>query len=173
LVWWSRLRLGSYGPWDRIRPGFRVVVFSQHWSSRRWSETTSQCTALYSRRLYVESRVTRFGDFSPNGCLFRYFGQFLDNDRSILHIWANVFRGWASISTKSVLGYILGDFFTNSSGHPDSDKMTQNYEAQFLNANVAQWRGTIEVYAWKHRNLFLLNLTFRSYVRTSICYWPM
>jgi hypothetical protein len=38
-------------------------------------------------------------------------------------IWATFFNGNSSvlIITKNGLDYILGDFFTNASGHPDRD----------------------------------------------------
>jgi hypothetical protein len=45
---------------------------------------------------------------------------FFENDKSSVISWASFFHGtsYVFILTKNVLGYILGDFFTNSSGHP-------------------------------------------------------
>jgi hypothetical protein len=55
-----------------------------------------------------------------------YFGYFFvkitfRNSANIY--WAPFFHGkiCALIFTRNGLGYILGDFFTNSSGHPDAD----------------------------------------------------
>jgi hypothetical protein len=44
----------------------------------------------------------------------------LQNYRNSSHSWATFFLGkiYVLILTKNGLGYILGDFFTNSSGHP-------------------------------------------------------
>jgi hypothetical protein len=55
--------------------------------------------------------VTRFGDLLL-WAIFYY--------RSSPNLGASFFRGKApsSILTENRLGYILGDFFTNSSGHP-------------------------------------------------------
>jgi hypothetical protein len=54
-----------------------------------------------------------------------YFEQvFLKNTKiNGPHFWATFFnrRGYTLIWQENRLGYILGDFFTNSSGHPGSD----------------------------------------------------
>jgi hypothetical protein len=49
-----------------------------------------------------------------------YFGPFCENYRSNTNYWATLFHSarFVLILTNHVLGYILGDFFTNSSGHP-------------------------------------------------------
>jgi hypothetical protein len=59
------------------------------------------------------------GEFSPIGRLFS-LGSSSKNCKSIPNILAAIFCGkhYVSILTKNVLGYILGDFFKNSSGHP-------------------------------------------------------
>jgi hypothetical protein len=46
-----------------------------------------------------------------------YLGQWFENYRSSAHFWATFFHGtsYVLIVAKS---YILGDFFTSSSGHP-------------------------------------------------------
>jgi hypothetical protein len=48
-----------------------------------------------------------------------FFGLFFTNYRCSPKFWATVFQSiyYALILTKFGLGYILGDFFTNSSGH--------------------------------------------------------
>jgi hypothetical protein len=52
--------------------------------------------------------------------VFTYFGQVFENYRSSSTFGANVYNGKNRILilTKSVLGYLLGDFFRDSSGHP-------------------------------------------------------
>jgi hypothetical protein len=49
-----------------------------------------------------------------------FFGQFFENLKSRTNSWATCFHGASDvlIVTKNGLGYILGDFFTNSPGHP-------------------------------------------------------
>jgi hypothetical protein len=63
-------------------------------------------------------RVTRLGEFSPIGRL-NTLGIFV----KITEIFGLLFSRGKScllIFTKNGLGYILGDFFTNASGHPAS-----------------------------------------------------
>jgi hypothetical protein len=50
---------------------------------------------------------------------------FCKNDRSSTNNWASFINGksYALITTKNGLGYILGDLFTNASGHPDPTHM--------------------------------------------------
>jgi hypothetical protein len=66
------------------------------------------------------SRVTRSGEFSPimAGGFFGG-GQFFGNFRSSTTSWAAFVHGtsYVLIVTKNGLGYILGDFFINASGH--------------------------------------------------------
>jgi hypothetical protein len=52
-----------------------------------------------------------------------YFGQFFENYRIIPHFWTTFFTGenYVLISTKNGLGFILGECFTNASGHPDPE----------------------------------------------------
>jgi hypothetical protein len=61
---------------------------------------------------YVRSGTTRLVVVS--------FGQLLENYRSNPHFKATLFNGfiYALILTIDGFGYILGDFFTTSSGHP-------------------------------------------------------
>jgi hypothetical protein len=67
----------------------------------------------------VAIRVTRFGEISAYGRLFS-LGIFLKNTRNGLHIWATFPHSidYELNLTKKRLGNILGDFLTNSSGHP-------------------------------------------------------
>jgi hypothetical protein len=67
----------------------------------------------------LRSRVTRLGEWVTD-----YLGQFLKNDRIIPHIRATIYTQWISVSinfNKKGLDNNLGDFFTNSSGHPDHE----------------------------------------------------
>jgi hypothetical protein len=48
-----------------------------------------------------------------------YYGQLLENNRSSPH-YCGTYVNARLIMTKNGLGNILGDFFTNSSGHPAS-----------------------------------------------------
>jgi hypothetical protein len=62
--------------------------------------------------MHLAPRVTRLGDFFT-------FGMFL-KIKEVAHfgaIFSNSTR-YVLILTNNWLGYILGDFFTNSSGHP-------------------------------------------------------
>jgi hypothetical protein len=62
--------------------------------------------------------VTRFGEFSPIGRSFSLASFTKINKK--LKFLANLFHGrsYALILTKGGLRHTLGDFFTNSSGHP-------------------------------------------------------
>jgi hypothetical protein len=64
----------------------------------------------------VSNRVTRLGDFLPFGPLFT-LSWFL---KITADFWANLYYSkiYALILAKNGLGNILGDFVTNSSGHP-------------------------------------------------------
>jgi hypothetical protein len=63
-------------------------------------------------------KVTRLDDFSPIGRLFT-MGSFLRSQKQP-YIWATFIHQkiQAIKFTKNGLGYISGDFFKNSSGHP-------------------------------------------------------
>jgi hypothetical protein len=49
-----------------------------------------------------------------------YFEQFWENYGNSANFWATFFYGsnYALILPMNELGYILGNFFSNSSGHP-------------------------------------------------------
>jgi hypothetical protein len=69
--------------------------------------------------LRVFETVTRLGEFSHIGRLFA-LGSVLKITEvaQIFSLLFSMVRGvYVSISTNNWLGYILGDFFTNSSGH--------------------------------------------------------
>jgi hypothetical protein len=70
----------------------------------------------------VTSRVTRLSEFSPHGRLFT-FGSVLKITEVGQIFWATYFHAtsYVLIMTKIWLGDILGDFFTNSSGHPGDE----------------------------------------------------
>jgi hypothetical protein len=67
----------------------------------------------------VGARVTRFGEFSPIGWLLT-LGSFCKQIKNSTIHWATCFHGIGCvlIFKRNWLGYILGDFFTNASGHP-------------------------------------------------------
>jgi hypothetical protein len=58
---------------------------------------------------------------------YLYFGWLFANYRNSPDYWATHFRdkSYVLIMTKIGLGYILGDFFTNASGHPVYDTLFQ------------------------------------------------
>jgi hypothetical protein len=63
------------------------------------------------------------------GRIFAHWGDwllytFFDKYKSSSQFWATFVhgKGYAVILTKNGLGHILGDFFKNSSGHPDRNQ---------------------------------------------------
>jgi hypothetical protein len=67
----------------------------------------------------LAGRVTGLGEFSPIGRLFT-LGCFFENYKISLNYWVTFFHGetCALTLTTNGLGYTLGDFFKNLSGHP-------------------------------------------------------
>jgi hypothetical protein len=65
--------------------------------------------------------VARFGEFSP---IERLFEREVCNKSRKKQFWSTFLhvKTHVSILTNSGLGYLLGDFFTDSSGHPVSDE---------------------------------------------------
>jgi hypothetical protein len=47
-----------------------------------------------------------------------YFGQFFENYKSSPNCWSPFFHSKCDNMYINGLGYILGDFFKNTSGHP-------------------------------------------------------
>jgi hypothetical protein len=76
--------------------------------------------------------MTRFGEFSPIVRLFT-LGSFLKL-KEAAQIFGLLFsHGEKYVCNnfdKNGLGYMLGDFLTNSSGHPDKDSLDQFYICQ-------------------------------------------
>jgi hypothetical protein len=72
-------------------------------------------------RPQVLVRVTRLGEFSPNRrCV--YFRKFYKNYRSSPKVWAILLSIYCVLRlAKNWLGNVLGDLFTNASGHPGAD----------------------------------------------------
>jgi hypothetical protein len=66
--------------------------------------------------MYAQCRVTRLGEFSPIGRLFVLVRFFLMTEKA--RNFGLLSPKYVSILTKNMFGYILGDFITNSSGHP-------------------------------------------------------
>jgi hypothetical protein len=80
------------------------------------------------------TRVTRLGEFSPIGRLFS-LGSSSKNCRSSQIFWATIFCGknYLLALTTTGLGYILGYFFKNASGHP-----AHGFWGRFLNRVQAE-----------------------------------
>jgi hypothetical protein len=85
--------------------------------------------------------VTRLGEFSTIGRLFVYFGQFFNCKRSP-KIWATFFPGKINliILAPMGLGFSLGDFFTNSSGHPVCNRQFEEVAEKKLLFVVVNFR---------------------------------
>jgi hypothetical protein len=66
-----------------------------------------------------------------------YFGQFFENYRSSPHFCTTFSQSidYVLILTNNALGYILGDFFINPSGHPGD-----NEQLVFYNVVSKNWR---------------------------------
>jgi hypothetical protein len=68
------------------------------------------------------NRVAKLGKFSPIGQLFT-FGKLFKQRRSsqIFVLLYSTVKVVHSFWQKNGMGYILGEFFANSSGHPDGE----------------------------------------------------
>jgi hypothetical protein len=79
------------------------------------------------------ARVTRLGKVSPNGRLFTS-GRFSYITDVAQDFWTtlSLFIDFVLILTKNGLGYILGDFFTNPSGHPGQGNLDLSLMAGIL-----------------------------------------
>jgi hypothetical protein len=85
-----------------------------------------------------------------------YFGQWFKNYRSSAHFWATFFHGTSHVSilTKKMLGYILGDFFTNSSGHPGTNIVLLVYFISFESAQkLCKLSHSVAVHVESPKNL--------------------
>jgi hypothetical protein len=78
-----------------------------------------------AQTLWKISRVTRLGGFSPIGWLFNS-GSFwqLQKQPTFFDYFFSPLRLCISFD-KNGLGYVLGDFFTNSTYHPECHLGTQ------------------------------------------------
>jgi hypothetical protein len=65
----------------------------------------------------VTARVTRFGEFSPIGQLFS-LGVFFNWTEEVFWLRFVQSKNYVFSLMKNGLGYTLGGFFKNSSGHP-------------------------------------------------------
>jgi hypothetical protein len=74
-----------------------------------------------------------------------YLGQFFEHYRSIPHFCSTYFPSleYVSILTKNGLGYRLGDFFTNSSGHPAGSSQRQRVHTQTRKSTNTMPRSTV------------------------------
>jgi hypothetical protein len=81
---------------------------------------------LFKNTSRLSTRVTRLGDFSPIGRLFRYFWRFYENTHVPTYIAQSCLLlisivTYVLILTKNGLGYLhCGCFLTNSAGHSAS-----------------------------------------------------
>jgi hypothetical protein len=80
--------------------------------------------AMFSVKMFFVIRVTILGEFSPIGRLFTLFS-FL----KITEAHSCFFHGiiYTLILTIIGLGYILGDSFTNTSGHSGHDSLPHRH----------------------------------------------
>jgi hypothetical protein len=72
-----------------------------------------------SQKIVIITSIPDWTNFRPSGgCLLR--AGFFRNYRSSAHYWTIFLHliSYIFILSKNGLGHILGDFFTNSSGHP-------------------------------------------------------
>jgi hypothetical protein len=88
--------------------------------------------------MYLATRVTRMGEFSPIGWLFT-LGSFF-NDRTTANFWTafSQLTGYVFILTKNGLGYSLGDFVKNVSGHPARNGETPEAGSEDVYSSAAQ-----------------------------------
>jgi hypothetical protein len=116
--------------WEwKIKEGHQSLCHS--WEDGEWS-----------------SRVTRLAEFSPDVRLFT-LGSFF-NCKSSPHFFATFRLGTDHmlIFKKTGLGYTLGDFFTDSSGHPDGHPSGMRRRAQCYNKDAPKRARAI------HRKMF-------------------
>jgi hypothetical protein len=103
----------------------------------------------------LSTRVTGLGEFSPNEWLFS-LGRFFENYRNSPHC-GHFFRSKSSvlILSENGLGTMLGEFFTNLSGHPaqcplhscwfQSGQIANNDIIAFLFASVKKGQSEIQI----------------------------
>jgi hypothetical protein len=85
--------------------------------------------------------VTGLDEFSTIGRLFAQ-GRFFENGRNSPNLPATICRDESQvILTENGLGFILGEFFTNTSGHPGGD---QFHLINHMAASLCHDHGSIE-----------------------------
>jgi hypothetical protein len=125
------VRPGSYYPTLQLRKRQKKRFFLRkteknfEWVScpgksaiKRCKQTVSCFLAFeifWQRRL--SARVTWLVEFSPNGWSFT-LGSFIKITEVAQKVFLSTCILCSNFDKKIWLGYILGDFFTNSSGHP-------------------------------------------------------
>jgi hypothetical protein len=90
-------------------------------------------------QVWFTDRVTRLGEFSTVGRLFS-LGHFFENDNSCPKKFSRFFLPSKTCNNcyRNMLCYILGHFFTNSSGHPvhgrdnGSSRRCQQFTGQLM-----------------------------------------
>jgi hypothetical protein len=85
-------------------------------------------SCLFRLRKFIAAAQVTLDQGDQIGRIFAYWvtvdsGQFFENYRRRRNFKTTFFRGksYALVCQKNVLGYILGDFSTKSSGHPALD----------------------------------------------------
>jgi hypothetical protein len=100
---------------------------------------TDRTSAQRDERIFwTETRVTRLGDVSHTWRVFT-LGSFLKIIYlSSTNLWVTFFHGKKLCINfdKNGLGYILGDFFTSSSGHPARNAGRQERPNFLLNGHI-------------------------------------
>jgi hypothetical protein len=93
-------------------------------------------------RWVIATRVTRLGENSPKGWLFTMVS--CSKIRKVATKFVLLFfkcKSYILTLTKNGLGYILGDFFPNSSGHPDRHVCTKiECTKKISRLRVLRWR---------------------------------
>jgi hypothetical protein len=82
-------------------------------------------THTFVLMLVSSSRLNRLGEFSPIGSLFTLdnFWKITQKPKFVDYFFQR--KSYMLIMLKNVFGYILGDFFTTSSGHPENESISR------------------------------------------------
>jgi hypothetical protein len=111
----------------------------------------------------VSDRGDQIGRIFANWAIL-YFGQFFENHTSSPYfgiLCSTVSSGYASILTK----YVLGNFSTNSSGHPVSDRCCKwvHLETNIFGKNIGEKKLAIltqNIATLSHTSVFRRNAIF-------------
>jgi hypothetical protein len=98
---------------------------------------------------YINFGLGQIGRIFAHGWMFTYFWQFFENNKSSPHFLGFFLPRLCVQCYKTRSGYILGDFFLNSSGHPVGQPET-NYVGN-LNVGVCHQTQN-KLLFWVHRS---------------------